>query len=237
VRCHNVPAPVLVGTFDIAGNITVTNPGQGGCPAGIACILWTDPPATAANKADIAASGLSGVFTTPGFSGNDAANIFNLQNPPEIVDGPGFAPTLFMSFNNAGFTTTMLINFIAAGTSATGNTLCGAAPAPGQTCTPTGSLFTFFNAELGTSSATASFSGITNDGLSTFTGIFTTHFSTPYQTVLANLAANGSVTNSYSATFILSPIPEPDPMTLTACGLGLVLFSAALRRRFGRRIN
>jgi len=230
-------APVLIGTFDIAGNVTVTNPGQGGCAVGVACIFWTDPPATAANKADISGSGLTGVFTTPGFSGNDAANIFTLQNPPQIVDGIGFAPTLFMSFNNAGFTTTMLINFIAAGTSSTGATLCGAPAAAGQTCTPTGSLFTFSNSGLGTSSATWALSGVTNDGQSKFTGVFTSQFSTPYQTVLGNLTANGTVTNSYSATFILSPIPEPDPMTLTACGLGLVLFSAALRRRFSRRTN
>jgi hypothetical protein len=230
-------APVLIGTFDITGNVTVTNVGAAGCPAGVACITWTDPTALNADKADISASGLTGVFTTPGFSGNLAANIFDLHNPPEIVDLTGFPNTLFMSFNNAGFTTTMLINFIAAGTSSTGNTLCGAAPAAGQTCTPTGSLFTLFNSGLGTSSATWSVSGITNDNQSKFTGVFTSQFSTPYQTVLGNLAATGFATNSYSATFILSPnlspIPEPGPMTLTACGLGLVLF-AALRRRFGR---
>src|SRR5881296_1006018 len=92
-------APLLTGTFDIAGNITVSNAGFNGCPAGSLCISWTDPPATAANKADIAGSGLTGVFTTPGFSGNDAANITNLISPPEIVGGGGFAPQPFMSFN------------------------------------------------------------------------------------------------------------------------------------------
>jgi hypothetical protein len=232
-------APVLIGTFDITGNVTVTNPGQAGCAVGVACITWTDPTALNADKADISASGLTGVFTAPGFSGNLAANILDLHNPPQLVDAGGFANTLFMSFNNnpPNFTTTVLINFIAAGTSSTGNTLCGAAPAAGQTCTPTGSLFTFFNSGLGTSSATWSVSGVTNDNQSKWTGVFTSQFSTPYQTVLGNLAANGFVTNSYSATFTFSPIPEPDPMTLTACGLGLVLFSAALRRRFGRRNN
>jgi hypothetical protein len=231
-------APVLIGTFDITGNFTVTNPGAAGCPAGVACITWTDPTALNADKADISASGLSGVFTTPGFSGNLAANIFDLHNPPQIVDAGGFPNTLFMSFNNnpPGFTTTMLINFIAAGVSATGNTLCGAAPAAGQTCTPTGSLFTFFNSGLGTSSATWALSGVTNDGQSKFSGVFTSQFSTPYQTVLGNLAANGFVTRSYSATFTLSPVPEPGPMTLTACGLGLVLFGA-LRRRFGQHAS
>jgi hypothetical protein len=230
-------APILVGTFDISGNVTVDSPGFNGCPGTVNCITWTDPPATTPNKADISGSGLSGVFTTPGFSGNDAANIFNLNNPPEIVDGAGFAPTLFMSFNNAGFTTTALINFIAAGTSSTGATLCLVAPAPGQTCTPAGSLFTFSNSALGTSSASWTVSGVTNDGQSKFVGIFTAQFFTPYQTVLNDFLTVGSETNSYSATFIFAPIPEPNPLTLTACGLGLVLFSAALRRRLGRRTN
>src|ERR1041384_3972872 len=109
-------APILNGTFNIAGNITVANGGFAGCPAGSRCITWTDPPATAANKADIAGSGLTGVFSgIAGFSGNDMANIVNLTDPPEIDDGAGFAPQPFMSFNAPGVTTTLLINFIAGG--------------------------------------------------------------------------------------------------------------------------
>src|SRR3981189_2365369 len=117
LMCASLPAaPLLTGSFNIAGNITVSNAGFNGCPAGSLCISWTDPPATSANKADIAGSGLTGVFATiPGFAGNDMANITNLTSPPEIIDGPGFAAQPFMSFNAPGVTTTLLINFIAAG--------------------------------------------------------------------------------------------------------------------------
>ena|ERR1051326_6179684 len=103
-------------------------------------ISWTDPPATAANKADISGSRLTGVFAgIVGFAGNDAANVSNLTNPPEIVDAGGFAPQPFISFNAPGVTTTLMINFIANGIYP--NAQCGSAPAVGQQCTPSGSLF------------------------------------------------------------------------------------------------
>src|SRR5438874_16631 len=145
LMCASLPAaPILFGTFNIAGNITVSNAGFNGCPAGSLCISWTDPPATAANKADIAGSGLTGAFAgIAGFSGNDAANISNLTSPPEVVDGSGFAPQPFMSFNAPGVTTTLLINFIAAGIYSPAQ--CGSAPAVGQQCTLPNSLFNFVN--------------------------------------------------------------------------------------------
>jgi hypothetical protein len=224
----------LLGTFNTTGNVTVDNPGMNGCPAGVACITWTDPPATGANKADISASGLSGVFATlVGFSGNDAANISDLHNPPQIVDSIGFPPTLFMSFNNAGVTTTLLINFIAAGVFS--NAACGDSPAAGQNCTLTGSLFNFTNISANQSTASWVFQGITNDGQSKWVGSFTSQFNVPYQQVFANLGSAGFVTNSYSATFTLTAIPEPDPLLLTSCGLGLLAFSTVLRKKLGRR--
>ena len=81
------------------------------------------------------------------------------------------------------------------------------------------------------------------DAPNPFVGSFTTQFSDPgHNTVQALLAAvaAGPVQASFSANFTSSPVgqvPEPGPMTLTACGLGLLVFSAALRRRFGRRLN
>jgi hypothetical protein len=236
LMCASLPAaPILFGSFNIAGNITVSNAGFNGCPAGSLCISWTDPPATSANKADIAGSGLTGVFSgIPGFAGNDAANITNLTSPPEIVDGPGFAPQPFMSFNAPGVTTTLLINFIAAGFYTP--TQCTLLPAAvGQQCTLPGSLFNFVNnpppAPAGPqATATWVLSGVTNDGNSTWFGNFTSQFNVPYQTVLAQLQSTGSVTNTYSATITVVPV-VPEAGTLSLLGLGLVGLSIKLRRR------
>jgi len=226
-------APLLFGTFDIAGNITVSNPGFNGCPATALCISWSDPPATAANKVDIAGSGLTGVFAAlPGFSGNDAANISNLVNPPEIVDGPGFPAQPFMSFNAPGVTTTLLVNFIFAGIYPP---TCGGAPAVGQQCTVPGSLFNLVNNPGITgpqATATAVLSGVTNDGLSIWQANLTAQFNVPFQTLLTQQQTNGSITNSFSGTITVIPSPTvPEAGTLSLLGLGLVGFSIKLRRR------
>lgn len=234
-------SPILFGTFNIGGNITVDNNGTGGCLSAGGCITWTNPPASLANKADIAATGLSGVFSTiVGFSGDDKANISDLHNPPESVGGTGFTKQPFMSFNAAGVTTTLMINFIAAGIYPA---TCGGTPAIGQFCTAAGSLFNFVNNPgfMGglppQATATWVLSGVTSDGASRWSGNFTSQFGVPFQTVFANLAAAGFVNNSYSATITVVPagVPEPGSMALMGFGLGLVVLSAGLRRRFSRR--
>jgi len=230
-------SPILSGTFNIAGNITVENAGSLGCPAATQCITWSDPPALLANKADISGTGLTGVFASlqPGFSGNDMANIFDLRNPPQTVGGTGYSPAvLFMSFNEPGVTTTLLGNFIASGIYTA--TACTAAPLVGQQCTPTGSLFNFVNnpnpGNPPQATATWVLAGVTNDGLSTWTANFTAQFGVPFQTVLGNLASSGFVNNTYSATVTVTPnagVPEAGTMSLL--GLGLVLVSTLARRK------
>jgi len=243
VSCATLSAsPILFGTFNIAGNLTVDNSGTNGCVSAGGCITWTDPPATLNDKADIAGSGLTGNFATiVGFSGNDQANISDLHNPPEVVDGAGFPAQTFMSFNAVGVSTTLLINSIAAGIWP--STGCSASPAAvGQVCTTPGSLFSFVNNPGGSNGqATASWvlSGVTNDGAATWTSVFTSQFNVPFQLVFANLGAFGFVTNSYSATVTVTPnstgTPEPPVSALMGLGLGLVGLAAVLRRRQFRR--
>jgi hypothetical protein len=56
-----------------------------------------------------------------------------------------------------------------------------------------------------------------------------------FQDVLATFTANGFVTNTFSGQVTLvSPIPEPEPLSLFALGTGMIAFAAFIRR-FSRR--
>jgi len=228
-----LPAAPIFGTFNIAGTITVTQN----------LITWTSNDAPF--PADIARVGPG---ATGSFTGLDGANvtIANLDRATEPVGAP-FTDTQFITFPTMPALPALDINFIFQGIYS--NALCATLPATvGQTCTPgpPSSPFNFVNnpppAPAGPqATATFVFSGETPDKQSTWTGNFTSQFNVPYQTVLAAFAPGGSgqVTNTYSATITVVPtvVPEPGPMVLTACGLGLVLFSIALRRRSRSRYN
>jgi hypothetical protein len=61
-----------------------------------------------------------------------------------------------------------------------------------------------------------------------FIGIFTTQFTVPYQTLLAQVS-NGQVETSYSTTFSATTVPEP--MTPILLGSGLIALGAIRRLR------
>ncbi len=153
--------------------------------------------------------------------------VMDLTNPPNIVDGGGFPPQTFITFPAVFGLPNLDIDFIAPGPVSAGNN-CGASPAAsGQTCTLPGSPFFFINTSthgvLG-STASFSFSGVTSDGLSNWTGVFTSNFGVPWQTVLAELAAPPhSVTNSFSATVTVTPVPEPNTVLLVLGAFGVLV--------------
>ena len=232
------------GTFNIAGEIFVTGlvagsnlniPGVGTCNVGTECIFWQDSNNPATNdKVDITAAGLPNGDIPLALAGNDGANISNLVNPPDVVDASGFPPAFFMSFNNAGVTTQLLINFIAAGIDGPAGCLASP-PAAGQICTPPGSLFNLQNLSATSSTAGWRISGITNDSSSTWTGTFTSQFNTlNYQQILAQLTTHGFVQNSFSASITLVT-PEPGPLAAVGMGVMLILCSLGLGRRIGSR--
>jgi PEP-CTERM motif len=235
---------VTNGSFSISGTVYVTDaagrvtPG-GTCAVGVQCIFWQSGATTTLNKADISTSGLpsgSGVGLIPTtISGNDAANISNLANPPNIVDGVGFTNQTFLTFNNGSITTALMLNYIAAGIYSPAG--CGGSPAIGQNCTTPGSLFNFVNnaGNVGPqATATWVFDGVTSGNPNPqeiWTGNFSSQFSVPFQTVLANLTTNGFVANTYSGTITLSPNPAPEPGSLIMIGTGMIGLAVLLRRR------
>ncbi len=216
-----IAAPIS-GTFQMNGIVTATP--------------------TAFNWAGVSGSPAD-VFTlslgTGAYATEDGTNtIHDLNNSTEPV-GSVFPPQDFIDFTVAPGVPALLINFVAMGNG--GAAGCGV-PAngttPPQTCTPAipgGSPITFQNNSVnGTvtgSSATWTFSGITNGGQSVWNGIFTSQFvGQSYQQVLASFGTTGSVTASYSANITVSAVPEP--ATLMLIGLGLLLMLPVCRRKF-----
>jgi hypothetical protein len=227
--CATLSASPIFGSFDFAGTITAT----------LDTITWTNN-----NAAQTPDQATIGTLATGSFAGvlasGDLIAINNLSRTAEPVFSPDhiFTPAQnFITFDTLTGLPTLMINQIFSGIHP--NTQCDMAPAAGQVCTtgPPVSPFNFVNnSGLSCCQATASFgfSGVTADGLSQWEVNFTSQFNVPFQTLLAQLSSEGSVTNTFSATVLVAPItgvPEPGPATLMGLGLGLVVLSAGLRRR------
>jgi hypothetical protein len=213
-------AAALSGTFDMSGTITVTS----------TTISWTSDVSPFASQMFSLTAG-TGSFSTE--DGQDGVANLNIASEPV---GTTFANTPFITFDvvpEPG----LLLNRLNAGIDGTAG--CTASPAAaGQVCTPPnpgGSPFNFQNLSATQSTASFIFSGVTADGLSTWSATFTSQFNNmSFQQVLASLAASGSVSNSYSANVTVTPIPvttpEPTPAFMLACGLGLLAVSFGTKR-------
>jgi len=148
----------------------------------------------------------------------------NLATEPIGVVLPGNG-VQFLTFAPSGALTTPNIDFwlteVFGGVGSLAS--CTAAPTPGQICTPSGSSVTLVNGAGGDSSATITMQGlarnISTGQLSNLQMVFTSQFNTPFQNVLLALAANGSVTNTFSASFSATAVPEPVTAALVGCGL------------------
>jgi hypothetical protein len=221
VMSVTLPAAPITGTFNISGTITVT-------PNTITWALGSSP--FTPDKATIDSGATGGFVPVEG----TLITIRDLNSATAPV-GSTFPQQPFISFDAAPAFPVLNINFIYPGIYTPA--ACGAAPAVGQNCTLAGSPFSFVNNPPAApdgpqATATFVFTGLTNDGLERWQGNFTSQFSVPYQQVLNQLNTTGSVTNTFSATFTLSPntgVPEAGTMSLL--GLGLVGLSAKLRRR------
>jgi hypothetical protein len=226
----------IAGTFTIDGSVLVTAAG----------ITWVSNTAVA-DQATISSLGLSGSFVG---MDNDTVGINNLTDlPGDQPVGTSFTDFDFIDFPAMVAYPSLLANFISLGSGNPANCSTDSTTASaGQTCTltssttpaePGGSPFTFLNTLNGAngccnSSATWDISGVTADGLSTWSAIFTSEFTTPYQTVLNNFAITGQVQDSFSGALTVSIAPitsVPEPAALTLTGTGLIALSFGLRRR------
>jgi hypothetical protein len=217
-------ASAISGTFNMSGTVTVTS----------TTIMW---------KSDLSPTFTPDMFSTTAaagsFAGEDGQNtVDNLDISTEPV-GTTFANTPFISFDVLPGLPDLDINFIFPGVG--GSADCTAAPAVGQTCTPSnpgGSPFSFTNFPPPASIQTTAqfvFTGVTSDGLSSWEGVFTSGFNTPFQTVLAAFApgGSGSVTNTFAGTITVTPLastPESSPALMLASGMGLLLLSLTLKK-------
>jgi len=222
----NLSAAAIAGTFNFDGSVTVTQD----------TITWKNN-SNVADKATIGNTGLTGNFSGIGLGGTQLT-INDLDRTTEPV-GIIFPAQTFISFDAAPSLGTLLINFIALGQFP--STDChNPVRLPGQVCTlstadvPGGSPFMFTNNAsdgVHVDSATAQWTmrGVTADGLSTWSGVWTAQFLESYQDVLNTFFAGGTVTNAYSAAAIVTAgVPEPD--TTILMGAGLLAVSMAFRK-------
>ena len=224
--CANLSAAPITqfSTVNLSGVVTVSITGA------TQNILWfSDIAPNPANQ--VTTSGGTGDFA--GTAGQNAIANLNSAQQPASTPAPPFVPITFLNFAaTKASLPQLIINFLDDGVNGVAG--CSAMPpAPGQLCTPGApppdSPFNFENLPNGGSSVSLTMSGVTSDGSATWTGFFTAQFAQPFQTILTNFANGGSVTNTYSATIIATPIPEAGTMLLL--GLGLIGVSMRLRRR------
>jgi hypothetical protein len=185
--------------------------------------------------------GGTGVFGVDSFVGN-TGYFASLQTTPETVgsmldlnltSAPVGVPNLgianFITFASVpGLTFTL--DLIAPGPFSSAQ--CGDAPAAGQTCSFPGSPFGLSNPTAQSSDVSLVLFGTVTDGSgdlpSKWRATFTTQFDVPYQELL-DIVFNqgGSVANTYSATLVATPVPEPASVMLLGAGLlGLAWFSS-----------
>lgn len=224
-----IHAAPISGTFSISGTGIIT----------ATTLDWESNNAPFTVMQAIIGPGATGSFA--GLDGT-TVTIEDLNSTTEPV-GSSFGPDVFISFNADPALAPLDISMIFAGIY--GTTECTEAPAPGQQCTPnnlssTGtSPFNMVNNPPPPGQATATFAFAGVEGTSSWIGNFTSQFGVPYQTILSDLATNGSVSNTFSATFTVTAqtttTPETGTLAMLAFGLALVGLVRVCRRQLGAR--
>lgn len=182
---------------------------------------------------------VSGSFTglagTTGTINNLTNNLTNTG--PQPVGVP-FSDPAWMVFTSASPVIDFDLTFIAPGVDGTAG--CNkVTPLAGDTCTPFSfSPFNLQNLGSGTTitgtsvafSVAGNARNVSTGELSPFTGSFSTQITGQnIEQILATINAGGTITNSYSANFVVSAVPEPG--TISLLGAGLIGLGLLQRRR------
>jgi len=173
----------------------------------------------------------AGLAGTTGTISNLTNNLTNTGPQPV---GVTFSDPNWMVFTSASPVVAFDLTFISAGTDGTAG--CSSS-AVGALCTPFAfSPFNLQNTSLGVSvafSVQGNARNVSTGELSTFTGNFTTQITgQTIPQILATINAGGSIVNSYSANFVVTPPSTiPEPGTISLLGAGLIGLGLLQRRR------
>lgn len=222
-------ADSISGTLNVAGTITLTSTGIAFAPSGttgtVLADAFTNTGTFATLNSGDPTSEQSGTIYDINFATTTPGSVFITgfsSAPDATLDLTGLGPGVF------------------------GASQCAAAPAVGQTCTPSLSPYNFVNLPAGTGFDTLLSISVTGTAVNTstgetspFTGTITTQFAGPYQMLFATVANGGSVSSSFSATFVVdggddtggtTTTPEPGSFLMLLAGLGTLTLLAGLRR-------
>jgi hypothetical protein len=228
----NLLAAQIPGGFSIAGDANITQ----------STIEWAN-----VNIPFTALQAIIGGDSIGWFSNLDGVTIgiddLNRSTGPVASD---FGPDAFIIFN---FDADLGMATLGIDSSVDGipASECSASfPAMGQTCAPalpvtlSGSPFSLVKnpgsagaPPIRTTVACALGCTTSDDGAEA--GNFSAAFDEPFQTVVSDFPASGSITDTFAATITAATKAEPDGRYMLGSGLGLILLSLGSRRLLGKR--
>lgn len=244
--------PLMLSAAGLSGNLSLSSSGSESIAVDGSTIVFdfsgtvtpgfppttTDPlNASGAGTFDIASPASTDSFAPLGGTTATVKDLTASMQPIGTTIGPGLPLGSFITFTaEPGWNITL--TEINAGTD---DTACNGSS---EYCTPAGSPFNIQNENsanqtMGSVSVAFAFEGTASDGMGDTSAVsgtfFTTFADTSYQTILADLNNNGeSIVSSANATIGVTTIttaPEPASIYMLLLGSGLLMGSAAYRRR------